>query len=358
MSVFPGIQLLQNRLKSPSTKDRFNAPAEMEKIETVEKAFRLRFSACYKAFLELCNGGMITEYEASYYIDMTDDEPDGPRYSSFNFFPLEEVYDLYEGLALDDWMMEEDYTCQYPFIPIGRSPQQALIFMLNGSDSLPESPVLMSREQHGTSACVQLAHNFDAYLSSYLQHEGFPPLPEPASIFACQDKLAASGLLEVNDRQMPREEQLVMYSALIRLFPEDAWYYCMRGLAYHNLHQREAALKDFNTAISTSDVPKSFFYHCRGDLLLDFGSKRKALIDLDKAVQLEPYDPLYITSRANALYQLKKYEQALADCDEVLRLNPDYVNALMIRINIYRALGEDRKAEADEWRLEEIWDGQ
>lgn len=338
-----------------SSKDRFNACTYSDDIKIVEEAFNIRFSSCYKQFLQECDGGMITEYDASYYIDMTDDEPDGPRYSSFNFFELEEVYELYDQLRLDDWMMQEGYECVYPIIPIGRTPQQKLLFILNRSGRLGESPVFMSLDFEGFAGCVQVAKDFDTFLGLYIDKEGFPPIDENSSPTSCKVCMAAYRLLEERDGKKSPEEQVVQYSALIKLYREDGWHYCMRGIANLDLNLREAALADFNRAIQRNDH-KAFFYYCRGDLLLDHGSPRKALIDLDKAALLEPGDPLYISGRANAFFKLKKYKKALADCNEVLALNPKYEIALMTRIDVYMEIGEEDKADADARTVDNIRD--
>ena len=61
-----------------------------EDIETFGKAYGISFSESHKQFLERFNGGMIQEYEDYMYTDMTEWEPDGPKWSSFCLFSLDD----------------------------------------------------------------------------------------------------------------------------------------------------------------------------------------------------------------------------------------------------------------------------
>ena len=84
------------------------------------------------------------------------------------------------------------------------------------------------------------------------------------------------------------------------LFPNDGWNYLERGNAHADNGQRKLALQDFNKAIELNNN-EAFFYYCRGDLILEYGSVRKALIDLDIAVKLEPNYEMYLSGRAESI---------------------------------------------------------
>jgi Tfp pilus assembly protein PilF len=88
---------------------------------------------------------------------------------------------------------------------------------------------------------------------------------------------------------------------------------------------------------------------------LNYGSARKALIDLDIAVKLEPQDSLYPSTRAFCFLQLGKLQEALNDCNMVLERDRMYKSALLTRCSVYRAMGEQDKANADAELLEEIY---
>jgi len=95
-------------------------------------------------------------------------------------------------------------------------------------------------------------------------------------------------------------------------------------------------------------------YYCRGSMLLSLKKPRQALTDLDSACQLEPDDSFFLTGRADAFYELKKLDKALADCNHALKINDRYFSALSTRRQVYSALGETEKAKADAELIEEL----
>jgi len=139
---------------------------------------------------------------------------------------------------------------------------------------------------------------------------------------------------------------------MLKLDPDDAWTYCERGNAHLYNGNTNWALEDFNKAIELEEV--AFFYHCRGDLVLRFGSPRKALIDMDIAVRLKPGNKMFLAGRADAFYKLGRLKKALADCNKVLEKDGRFYLALQTRYEIYKDLGEDEKAKADADLLNEI----
>ena len=59
-------------------------------------------------------------------------------------------------------------------------------------------------------------------------------------------------------------------------------------------------------------------------------------------------------NRGFAYYKLGKHEEAIADYNRAIELQPDYAKAYRNRAEVYRVIGELDKAEADEARADEI----
>jgi tetratricopeptide (TPR) repeat protein len=62
-------------------------------------------------------------------------------------------------------------------------------------------------------------------------------------------------------------------------------------------------------------------------------------------------DPKYASPHrflGNAYYGLKEYQKALAEQSEAIRLDPKYKKAYLDRAKVYRALGREAEAKADE----------
>jgi tetratricopeptide (TPR) repeat protein len=68
---------------------------------------------------------------------------------------------------------------------------------------------------------------------------------------------------------------------------------------------------------------------------------------MNKLPDFNPLNFLVFLSRAKASLQRKQFDQALADLDEALRLNPESGDALMVRATVRAEMGDYRQALAD-----------
>jgi tetratricopeptide (TPR) repeat protein len=73
----------------------------------------------------------------------------------------------------------------------------------------------------------------------------------------------------------------------------------------------------------------------------------QAIADYDQAIALNPEYATAYNNRGNAYSDLKQYEQAIADYDQAIALNPEYATAYNNRGNAYSNLKQYEKAEAD-----------
>ena len=60
------------------------------------------------------------------------------------------------------------------------------------------------------------------------------------------------------------------------------------------------------------------------------------------------------TARGTCKYKLRQYEEALADYNQALAVDPDYAYALANRAVVYTTLGEDQPGQADMFRAIEL----
>lgn len=149
------------------------------------------------------------------------------------------------------------------------------------------------------------------------------------------------------------DEKIVRFTSLIKRNPNSSVNYYQRGNAYLNKGQVKPALTDFNKAIELNEK-KALYYYVRGMLFLKYGNQRKALIDLDIATILDPDALLFLTGRADALQMNGKLDKALADCNKVLKKERKYKLALYVRRRVYKSMGKEALAKADEELIEEI----
>ena len=330
---FKSIKNLEEKRQQGSSKFNFNNRLDIDKIETFEKAYDIEFPESYKQFMASFNGGMMLEYEQNYYIDMTEWEPDGPKWSSYYFYTLDELGYEYTELRTNCKLISNEVKEFFPIIPICNTPKQETIMLVSQKGLLKESPVFISNDISDMSTYIQIDDDFNSFLGKIVEHDGFPDIKiEPDSELLSMF-IYNSGILKLAPEQETEESIIKRTTAQIKLNPHSSWSYCDRGNAYLNIGQRKRALSDFNKSIELNEN-ESFFYYCRGILLLDYGSKRKALVDLDIAVKLDPENKLFITGRADVFQKLGKLDQALTDCNTVLEKDYTYKLALYVRYRV------------------------
>jgi len=351
--TFSNLKKLEKNVLQGTEKYNFNARLELDELETFEKAYGIVLPESYKEFLERFNGGMITRWKSTSYVDMTEFEPEHPSRDSFMLFSLEEVIDRYTSLRLDDWLLEEEDVRTYPIIPFCKTPEQELLFMVSNKGFTDESPIFASYEESGEYKCVKIAADFNSFLGYYIESDGFPALLPDDVKPSFQVFLEENNIISIAKEKPSHDEVIKRATALLKLDPDDAWSYCTRGNAHMYNGKTKWALTDLNKAIEMDDK-EAFFYHCRGDLLLQYGSARKALIDMDISVKLEPDNKMFLTGRADALVKLGKYKKALVDCNRVLEMDRMFELALYTRKDVYEALGEDTKAKVDSDLIDEL----
>jgi eukaryotic-like serine/threonine-protein kinase len=129
-----------------------------------------------------------------------------------------------------------------------------------------------------------------------------------------------------------------------------------RWLAFENLGQvysqqnlSDQAVEQFTRAIDLRP-DRAPLYRARALANLDRkastpAQRVRAAADLEQAIRLEPPGSPFLaedhTRRAWLLHQEGRDEQALAACEAARKINPDYVDALQLRLVLHRSLKHD-----------------
>ena len=95
-----------------------------------------------------------------------------------------------------------------------------------------------------------------------------------------------------------------------------------RAVLYYLKKDYESALIEINKALSI-DPSNPKYYKIRGDILYRLKRYEEALKEYDMAIRLDPDNPDYHNDRGNALAGLKRYEEAIREYDTAIRLNPN-----------------------------------
>ena len=182
------------------------------------------------------------------------------------------------------------------------------------------------------------------------------------------------------------EDALVDLEQVLRLHPEDAEALCFQAACHHCLGEDEIAYAELETVFRLNPrLPEAYFY--RGRILSNFGDDEGAMADFSTAIEIDPDYPYPYSFRANIwqswgetekafedneqglrrkpnanIYHSRAHqwqgqgedEKALADFAEAILLEPNVIRHYSCRVNVWMSLGEDKNADADLDKIEEL----
>jgi tetratricopeptide (TPR) repeat protein len=124
------------------------------------------------------------------------------------------------------------------------------------------------------------------------------------------------------------DQAILEFTRLIAEQPTNSGGYLGRGVAHRRKGKLAEALLDYNKAIEIE--PCSATYLNRGNVYGQLQRNEEALADFNQAIALKdekcPVWPAY-KSRADCFLLTLRFKEALADYLEVIKLNPEYADA-------------------------------
>lgn len=156
------------------------------------------------------------------------------------------------------------------------------------------------------------------------------------------------------------DESIEALSLVIADKPDDPSAYFHRGKSHRECGRTDAALEDFDRAITLDRRP--FYLRERSSLLASCGRHEEALADATEALRLVRDKPMrvpYQYDRALRLFTLGRNDEAIADCTEALSLGRPLLAASLhfLRARAYHRTGRHRKAIEDCTRALELRPG-
>jgi tetratricopeptide (TPR) repeat protein len=156
--------------------------------------------------------------------------------------------------------------------------------------------------------------------------------------------------LEIYEYNHDERNLITEYTHLIELQPERSWWYCKRGLAYvrrsvesGDMADRELALADGARAMA---VDRKNGSRCRMDIAIAGNAPGVAIDIINEMIALDPTNPELYDKRALAHLRLQQYDQAIADYQKVVELQPENGHALVLLGNAYGYAGDGERALA------------
>ena len=112
-------------------------------------------------------------------------------------------------------------------------------------------------------------------------------------------------------RMQNYQKSLEDYQKVVELEPKNLSAYQMLASTYDNMKNFEMSASTYTELIKIK--PTAQYYNNRGWALSNVGKFKEAMPDFDKAISLEPKDGIYYKNRGNAKNKLGQYSSALED---------------------------------------------
>ena len=157
-----------------------------------------------------------------------------------------------------------------------------------------------------------------------------------------------------------KERAIQDYDKAIQFNPYDEKYYDTRGNAYNELGQYERAIQDFNKAIELNPNLAQAYYN-RGNAYVYLDQYERAIRDFNKVIELPDfaggynfrglaYDYLGDFEHEKSNYDKagEQYEHAIINYEKAIQLNPNNADYYYNRGNTYFKLGR-YKGYAESW---------
>jgi tetratricopeptide (TPR) repeat protein len=153
-----------------------------------------------------------------------------------------------------------------------------------------------------------------------------------------------SGWVKV-DQVVPYDQAIDYFTNELRAHPSSDTYNT-RGAIWHEKHEYDIALGDFNEAIRLDPRNESAYYN-RGLVRHLKKEYEKAIADYSEAIRLDPKFASAYDARGDAWNARKEYDKAISDYNDAIRLDPKYVSAYYDRGNVWRDRKRSDRAIAD-----------
>jgi tetratricopeptide (TPR) repeat protein len=156
----------------------------------------------------------------------------------------------------------------------------------------------------------------------------------------------SKALLLRGDLNDDDDKKLADYNQAIIIDPNNADAWKTRGLFHLGKGNHEQAATDF-AKILEGDAKNLTAHHAIAEALTYLEKYDQALEHINKAIELQPDQPLAYTLRARIRAIQGDLKAAQADLDAALKAAPNDVAALLMRARLHQAQGETEKARKD-----------
>jgi len=127
---------------------------------------------------------------------------------------------------------------------------------------------------------------------------------------------------------------------------KDAAFYNNRGISYGKKGQFDLAILDYDRALDINPRLTEAYYN-RGNAYGKRGQYDQAISDFTKALDINPKLADAYYNRGIAYFEKRQYDQAISDYNKALQINPKYADAYINRGRAYGRKGEHDQTISD-----------
>jgi len=164
-----------------------------------------------------------------------------------------------------------------------------------------------------------------------------------------EDLLSKSYRIFLFDTLEHYEHVIEKLTDYLKIDPHNGTAYNNRGLAFSEIGKGKEALLDFAKAMEFSPNDPMPYIN-RGDLYeraKPTGRFLEAIEDYSRAIAIDGKDATIHRCRAYACLEVNRLHDAIDSSSEAIRLDPDFAQTYIDRSEVYRRLGDDKRAEQD-----------
>ena len=142
------------------------------------------------------------------------------------------------------------------------------------------------------------------------------------------------------------QNNFTLFNHAIAVTADNYGAYYARGNAYAAVGDGRQAILDYDRAIEINPHYAPVYYN-RAGVYAAIGDQRRAILDYDRAIALNPESADAYNNRGNAYAAVGDGRRAILDYDRAIALNPELSLAYNNRGNAYKALGDQKQAIID-----------
>lgn len=137
---------------------------------------------------------------------------------------------------------------------------------------------------------------------------------------------------------------IVQFEKAISILPKNTWAYEL-GLIYFNQNDFKNSLRSFDLAANAGYNKTNDFYENYGFAQLYAGESENGIKTLTTLLERKPNNRELLNHIAHALYETKKFNEALGYFSKLLELNPKDASSLFMAGMTFQKLGQKEKGQ-------------